>query len=68
MNKDGAVQTLSARVLQGATDFNETLFVKCLFEPSPFLISKIAVDDEDLVFERSFVDLSLLVQESMVEL
>ncbi|KAF8405586.1 hypothetical protein HHK36_010493 [Tetracentron sinense] len=76
--KDGAVQTMPARVLQGAADFEETLFLKChvycsntttgkqlKFEPRPFLIYVFAVDAEELGFGRSSVDLSLLVQESM---
>ncbi|XP_010266259.1 PREDICTED: protein PLASTID MOVEMENT IMPAIRED 1 [Nelumbo nucifera] len=75
--KDGAVQTMPSRVLQGAADFEETMFVKChiyctsgsgkqlRFEPRPFLIYVIAVDAEELDFGRSSVDVSLLVQESM---
>ncbi|KAF6154272.1 hypothetical protein GIB67_026728 [Kingdonia uniflora] len=73
--KDGAVQTMPARVLQGAADFEETLFVKChvycdsgkhmKFEPRPFLIYVFAVDAEELDFGRSQVDLSLLIQKSM---
>ncbi|KAF8406732.1 hypothetical protein HHK36_008824 [Tetracentron sinense] len=75
--KDGAVQTMPARVLQGAADFEETLFLKChlycsngtgkqlKFEPRPFLIYVFAVDAEELDFGRSSMDLSLLVQESM---
>ncbi|KAJ4964207.1 hypothetical protein NE237_024146 [Protea cynaroides] len=76
--RDGAVQTMPARVLQGAADFEETLFVKChlygsssgsgkqfKFEPRPFWIYVIAVDADELDFGRSSVDLSLLVQESM---
>lgn len=79
--KDGAVQTMPARVLQGAADFEETLFVRChlyctssgsgkqqlKFEPRPFLIYVVAVDAEELNFGRSSVDLSLLVHESMVK-
>ncbi|MCL7035411.1 hypothetical protein MKW94_023701 [Papaver nudicaule] len=76
--KDGAVQTMPARVLHGAADFEETLFVRChvygstsgtgkilKFEPRPFLIYAFAVDAEELDFGRSSVDLSLLIQESM---
>ncbi|KAG9442499.1 hypothetical protein H6P81_018353 [Aristolochia fimbriata] len=75
--KDGAVQTMPARALQGAADFEETLFIKChvycsggaragtKFEPRPFLIFVKAVDAEELDFGRSSVDLSALVQESM---
>ncbi|OVA01085.1 EEIG1/EHBP1 N-terminal domain [Macleaya cordata] len=76
--KEGAVQTMPARVLQGAADFEETLFIRChvycsssgsgkhlKFEPRPFLIYVFAVDAKELDFGRSSVDLSLLVQESM---
>ncbi|KAF9618705.1 hypothetical protein IFM89_002400 [Coptis chinensis] len=77
--KDGAVQTMPARVLQGAADFEETLFLRChlyctsgsskqlKFEPRPFLIYAFAVDAEELEFGRNYVDLSLLVQESMAK-
>lgn len=72
--KEGAVQTMPARVLQGAADFEETLFVRChvyssgkppKFEPRPFLISAVAVDAPELDFGRSTVDLSLMVKESI---
>ncbi|KAK9129191.1 hypothetical protein Sjap_009678 [Stephania japonica] len=78
--KDGAVQTMPARVVQGAADFEEILFVRChvycssvaggsgkqvKFEPRPFLIYAFAVDAEELDFGRNCVDLSLLVQESV---
>ncbi|KAL5983242.1 hypothetical protein ACLOJK_017326 [Asimina triloba] len=77
--KDSTVQTMPARVLQGAADFEETLFIKChvycsssssnggrlKFEPRPFLIYVVAVDAGELSFGQSAVDLSLLVQESM---
>lgn len=77
--KDGTVQTMPARVLQGAADFEETLFLRChvycttsgrgnrqlKFEPRPFLIYVVAVDAEELNFGKSSVDLSVLVQESM---
>ncbi|XP_072970106.1 protein PLASTID MOVEMENT IMPAIRED 1 [Typha angustifolia] len=76
--KDGAVQTMPARVLQGSADFEETLFLRChvyctggsagkplKIEPRPFLISAIAIDAPELDFGRSTVDLSLLVKDSM---
>ncbi|CAK9178288.1 unnamed protein product [Ilex paraguariensis] len=75
--KDGAVQTMPSRVLQGAADFEETLFLRChvycipgsgtqlKFEPRPFWIYVLAVDAEELYFGRSSVDLSLLIQESI---
>lgn len=75
--KDGAVQTMPARVLQGSADFEETLFVRChvycsgsagkplKFEPRPFVISAVAIDAPELDFGRSTVDLSSLVKESM---
>ncbi|KAJ4972851.1 hypothetical protein NE237_006025 [Protea cynaroides] len=76
--RDRAVQTMPTRVLQGAADFEETLFVKChlygnssgsgkqfKFEPRPFWIYVIVVDADELDFGRSSVDLSLLIQESM---
>ncbi|PIA46620.1 hypothetical protein AQUCO_01500275v1 [Aquilegia coerulea] len=78
--KDGAVQTMPARVLQGAADFEETLFIRChlyctnagsgkplKFEPRPFLIYVFAVDAEELEFGKDYVDLSLLVKESMAK-
>ncbi|ONK79814.1 uncharacterized protein A4U43_C01F10340 [Asparagus officinalis] len=72
--KEGAVQTMPARVLQGSADFEETLFVRChvycsgkppKFEPHPFLISAVAIDAPELDFGRSSVDLSSMVKESM---
>ncbi|EHA8591673.1 Protein PLASTID MOVEMENT IMPAIRED 1 [Cocos nucifera] len=77
--KDGAVQTMPSRVLQGSADFDETLFIKChlfcsggvgtgkplKFEPRPFLISTLATDAPELDFGRNMVDLSLLVQDSI---
>lgn len=76
-SRDGTVQTMPARVAQGAADFDETLFIKChvycsgggdkplKFEPRPFMIYVAAIDAEELDFGRSSVDLSLLIQESM---
>lgn len=78
-SKDSAIQTMPARVLQGATDFEEMLFIRChvycsggsssgkplKFEPRPFLISVTAIDAPELDFGRSSVDLSDLVKESM---
>ncbi|XP_068646876.1 protein PLASTID MOVEMENT IMPAIRED 1-like [Aristolochia californica] len=77
--KESTVQTMPTRVLQGAADFEETLFVKChvycaggsaeevKFEPRPFLIFVKAVDAEELDFGRSVVNLSSLLQESMAK-
>lgn len=76
--KDGAVQTMPARVLQGAADFEETLFIRChvyctgsgktlKLEPRPFLIYAFAIDAEELDFGKNTVDLSLLIQESMAK-
>ncbi|KAJ0966774.1 hypothetical protein J5N97_023691 [Dioscorea zingiberensis] len=77
-SKDGAVQTMPSRVLQGAADFEEMLFIRChvycsgggggkplKLEPRPFLISVTAIDAPELDFGRSTVDLSDLVKESM---
>ncbi|KAH7669354.1 NT-type C2 domain-containing protein [Dioscorea alata] len=78
-SKDSAIQTMPARVLQGAADFEEMLFIRChvycsggsssgkplKFEPRPFLISVTAIDAPELDFGRSSVDLSDLVKESM---
>ncbi|KAF3791255.1 hypothetical protein EJ110_NYTH07754 [Nymphaea thermarum] len=77
--KDGALQTMPSRVMQGAADFEETLFLRChvyfssskhspgvfRFEQRPFLVTVVAVDAEELDFGRNVVDLSNLVQESM---
>ncbi|MED6120249.1 hypothetical protein PIB30_019232 [Stylosanthes scabra] len=75
--KDGAVQTMPSRVVQGAADFEETLFIRChvycnhgsgkqlKFEPRPFYIYLVAVDAKELNFGRTSVDLSQLVQESI---
>ncbi|KAG6478304.1 hypothetical protein ZIOFF_061740 [Zingiber officinale] len=72
--KEGALQTMPSRVLQGAADFEETLFVRChvyctgrplKFEPRPFLIFAMAIDAPELDFGRSTVDLSQMVKESM---
>ncbi|XP_031270132.1 protein PLASTID MOVEMENT IMPAIRED 1 [Pistacia vera] len=77
--KEGAVHTMPSRVSQGAADFEETLFVKChvyctpsngkqlKFEPRPFWIYVFAIDAGELDFGRSSVDLSQLIQESMVK-
>ncbi|XP_062228964.1 protein PLASTID MOVEMENT IMPAIRED 1-like [Phragmites australis] len=75
--RDGAVQTMPARVQQGAADFDETLFVRChlyrsgggttgkplSFEPRPFLLSVVAVDAPELDLGRSAVDLGLFAKE-----
>ncbi|WOL05323.1 hypothetical protein Cni_G14051 [Canna indica] len=77
--KEGAMQTMPARVLQGSADFEETLFIRChvycsggagtgkplKFESRPFLISTFAIDAPELDFGTSLVDLSQLVKESM---
>ncbi|XP_045801325.1 protein PLASTID MOVEMENT IMPAIRED 1-like [Trifolium pratense] len=77
-NKDGAVQTMPSRVVQGAAEFEETLFIKChvycnqqgngknlKFEARPFWIYLFAVDAKELSFGRNSVDLSQLIQESI---
>ncbi|GAU24110.1 hypothetical protein TSUD_389040 [Trifolium subterraneum] len=77
-SKDGAVQTMPSRVVQGAADFEETLFIKChvycnqqgngknlKFEARPFWIYLFAVDAKELSFGRNSVDLSQLIQESI---
>ncbi|RRT72169.1 hypothetical protein B296_00019136 [Ensete ventricosum] len=77
--KEGALQTMPARVLQGSADFEETLFIRChvycsggagtgkplKFESRPFLISIVAIDAPELDFGKNSVDLSPLVKESM---
>ncbi|XP_044511328.1 protein PLASTID MOVEMENT IMPAIRED 1-like [Mangifera indica] len=77
--KDGAVHTMPSRVSQGASDFEETLFVKChvyctpgngkqlKFEPRPFWIYVFATDAGELDFGRCVVDLSQLIQESIAK-
>ncbi|CAN6225396.1 unnamed protein product [Urochloa humidicola] len=76
--RDGAVQTMPSRVVQGCADFEETLFVRCnlyctgggagkqpiKFEPRPFIVSTVAVDAPELDLGRNAVDLSALVKES----
>ncbi|XP_004512778.1 protein PLASTID MOVEMENT IMPAIRED 1-like [Cicer arietinum] len=79
-NKDGSVQTMPSRVIQGAADFEETLFIRChvycnqqgssgknhlKFESRPFWIYLFAVDAKELNFGRNSVDLSQLIQESV---
>ncbi|KAK1262497.1 hypothetical protein QJS04_geneDACA018955 [Acorus gramineus] len=77
--RDGAVQTMPSRVLQGCADFEEMLFIRChiyctgggsdkkplQLEPRPFLVSVLAIDAPELDFGKSSVDLSALVRESM---
>lgn len=80
--KDGAVQTMPARVLQNAADFEETLFIRChvycsggtgtgkplKLEERLFVISILAIDAPELDFGKKLVDLSSLVKESMEKL
>lgn len=77
--KDGAVNTMPARVSHGAADFEETLFIRChvygtpgsgnqlKFEPRPFLIYVFAVDTDEIDFGKSSVDLSRLIHESIAK-
>ncbi|KAL6602793.1 hypothetical protein ACP70R_043154 [Stipagrostis hirtigluma subsp. patula] len=74
--RDGALQSMPARVQQGAADFDETLLVKChlyytggaasgkplRFGSRPLLLSVVAIDAPELDFGRSIVDLSLLAK------
>lgn len=78
-SKDGAVQTLPSRVLNGHADFDETLFVKChlyftggsgtskpvKFESKSFVLSAVAIDAPQLNFGKGIVNLSSLVLESV---
>lgn len=80
--KDGAVQTMPARVLQGSVDFEETLFIRChvycsggsgtgkplKLEERLFVLSILAIDAPELDFGKKLVDLSSLVKESMEKL
>ncbi|KAJ3689192.1 hypothetical protein LUZ61_018356 [Rhynchospora tenuis] len=80
--KDGAVQTMPARVLQGSVDFEETLFIRChvycsggagtgkplKLEERLFVLSTLAIDAPELDFGKKMVDLSSLVKESMERL
>lgn len=76
--RDGALQTMPARVQKGAADFDETLYVRChlycsggggatgkplRFEPRPFLISAVAMEAPELNFGQNAVDLSSIVKE-----
>jgi hypothetical protein len=73
--RDGAVQTVTARVQLGAADFDQALYVRChlygtvgaageptSFEPRPFLLS-LVVDAPELDMGRSTVDLTLFAKE-----
>jgi hypothetical protein len=73
--REGAVQTMTARVQLGAADFEQALYVRChlygtvgaageptSFEPRPFLLS-LVVDAPELDMGRSTVDLSLFAKE-----
>jgi N-terminal C2 in EEIG1 and EHBP1 proteins len=78
-SKDGAIQTLPCRVLNGHAYFDETLYVRChlyytggsgtgkpvKFEPKLFVISVVAVDATELTFGKGTVNLSSLVLESV---
>lgn len=75
--KEGLVQTMPSRVVQGVADFEETLFMRChvyftpgsgtqmKFDPRPFLIYVLAVDADELDFGKSTVDLSNMIQDSV---
>ncbi|KAJ3692897.1 hypothetical protein LUZ60_011992 [Juncus effusus] len=80
--KEGAVQTMPARVLQGSADFEETLFIKChvycsggagmgkplKLEEKLFVVSAIAIDAPELDLGKNMVDLSRMVKEAMEKL
>ncbi|XP_078151380.1 plastid movement impaired1 [Carex rostrata] len=80
--KDGAVQTMPARVLQGSVEFEETLFIRChvycsggagtgkplKLEERLFVLSILAIDAPELDFGKKLVDLSSLVKESVEKL
>ncbi|CAN6201442.1 unnamed protein product [Urochloa humidicola] len=76
--RDGAVQSMPARVEKGAADFDETLYVRChlycsgggggtgkpfMFEPLLFLLSVVAVDAPGLDLGHSSLDFSAFVKE-----
>lgn len=77
--KDGAVQTMPARVHDGSADFDETLFVKCnlyfaggagtgkplKLEPRRFVVSVIAIEAPDIRLGTHTVDVSSLVLDSL---
>lgn len=77
--KEGAVQTMPSRVMQGIADYDETLFIRCnlyysggratgkplKFEGRPFVISVVAVDAPELGFGKSTIDLGAMILESV---
>nr|CAD1844674.1 unnamed protein product [Ananas comosus var. bracteatus] len=77
--KEGAVQTMPSRVMQGIADYDETLFIRCnlyysggrgtgkplKFEGRPFVISVVAVDAPELGFGKRTIDLSAMILESV---
>ncbi|KAL5224645.1 hypothetical protein ABZP36_011284 [Zizania latifolia] len=77
--KDGAVQTMPAKVRDGCVDFNETLFIKCnlyftggagtgkplKFEPRQFIVSVISIEAPGIRLGTHTVDVSSLVLDSL---
>lgn len=80
-SRDGAVQTMPARVFQRVAEFDESLRIHChvygsssrhgdshgtmKFQSRPFVISAVAVDAEELDFGKHHVDLGILLQEAV---
>lgn len=80
-SRDGAVQTMPARVFQCVAEFDESLRIHChvygsssrhggshgtmKFQSRPFVISAVAVDAEELDFGKHHVDLGILLQEAV---
>ncbi|KMZ76336.1 Plastid movement impaired1 [Zostera marina] len=77
--KEGAVQTMPSRVLQGTADFEETMYIRCSvyctggpptgkplkLEPRPFFINVTAIEAPELDLGNNSIDLSSLVRESI---
>lgn len=80
-SRDGAVQTMPARVFQSVAEFDENLRIHChvygsnsrhgsshgimKFQSRPFIIFVVAVDAEELDFGKHHVDLGTLLQEAV---
>lgn len=77
--KEGAVQTIPSRVLQGVAEFEESLYMKCTvygskgqsnnikFMSKAFIVSVVAPDAEELDLGKHQLDLSRLLPENMDE-
>lgn len=79
-SRDGAVQTMPARVFQSVAEFDESLRIHChvygsnsrhgtshgilKFQSRPFTVYVVAVDAEELDFGKHHVDLGTLLQEA----